>query len=254
MYIASFVEGNRLETNKVIVVFGASSGVGASCILKMKDFKKVYAVSRRGMVLDCNQNQMDLPSNVKVIKCDVTDYDAVESLLLSIDEEIDCVVSCVGVGCYAPINNNYSEKWKEIMNTNVLGNVNILSNVVRHHTECKIVIALGSIAAKRSSDTPGNEIYRASKVALEVFLNDFRRNLRLQKNYMKICILQPGFIDNTDFGRKYFDDTPEEAINLFSSFKSLSPDEVAKTIIDILFTDKNIDIGEIIIRPIEQPT
>ena len=241
--------------NKNIIVFGASSGVGAACV-KMLDEEhcKIYAISRRGKVLDANQNDIQLSDKVELVKCDVCNYKEVEAFLSGINAKIDSVVSCVGVGFYAPIDGNYSDKWKQIIETNVLGNVNILSNIIRFHKECNNVVVLGSIAAKRVSDTPGNEIYRASKVALEVFLSDFRRDLRCKKNYMKVCNIQPGFISNTDFGRNYYRDSLDESIDLFSKFKSLSPEEVATTIINVLAMDSNLDFGEIIIRPTEQPT
>jgi len=243
-----------MEDNKVGVIFGASSGVGAACIERMKNFKKVYAISRRGKVLNDKQIETDLPENILSIKCDVRDYKSVEYLLLNIEEDIDFIVSCVGVGFYAPIDNDYSSKWKDIFYTNVIGNVNILSNLVRHHNECKTAIVLGSVAAKRPSMTPGNEIYRASKVALETFLNDFRSNIRSKNNFMKVCNLQPGFIEGTDFGRNFFEKNSDENIDLYSSFTNLSPDDIAKTINTILSVDDNIDIGEIVIRPTEQPT
>lgn len=243
------------RSRKKGLIFGASSGVGAALVQFLSnEVSNLYAVSRRGKVLNDYQEEKALPDNVKSLACDVRQYQQVKQLISQVPKDIDFMVSCVGVGFYAPLDADYSEAWKNIFETNVVGNINVLSNVTSLLPQCKKIIVLGSVASKRPSDTPGNSVYRASKVALATFLSDYRRELRAKGNETKICNIEPGFIEGTDFGRRFFETNPEKQANLYQSFKSLTAADVAGVICDVLRQDDNLDIGEIVVRPVGQPT
>lgn len=239
---------------KKVAVFGASSGVGAALVpLIQDDVDRVYAISRRGAVLDDQQKPIDLSDNVEPMACDVRHYPEITELFSALSHDVDIIVSCVGVGFFAPLNADYSSAWKNIFDTNVVGNINILSNMLASLPECKQAIVLGSIAAKRPSDTPGNAVYRASKIALATFLSDFRIELRGQGNLTKICNIEPGFIEGTDFGRRFFETNPSEEKDLYQAFDSLTAQEVAEVIKITMQQSENMDIGEIVLRPVMQP-
>jgi NADP-dependent 3-hydroxy acid dehydrogenase YdfG len=244
---------NPLDGKKGII-FGASSGVGAALAQLLNETEKLYAVSRRGCLLDKKQQPISHPSHIVPIACDVRLYQDVERLLAQIPEDIDFIVSSVGVGFYAPFDADYSGAWKDIFDTNVIGNMNIMSCISRLRPSCQQAIVLGSVAAKRPSDTVGNSVYRASKVALATFLSDYRRELRAAGNMMKICNVEPGFIEGTDFGRRFFETNSSKKRDLYQNFKSLQPEDVAPIIKYILCAEKDVDIGEIVLRPTAQPT
>ncbi|WP_431206514.1 SDR family oxidoreductase [Bradyrhizobium betae] len=227
------------------IIFGASAGVGAALGVRLSQTEDVTFVSRRGIAPE--------GATGRAVGCDVRDYSAVARIIEATPQHLDYVVSCVGVGYYAPYNRDFSHWWEEILSTNVTGNVNILSAVMRLRPECRQVIVLGSVGARRPSRTPGNQMYRASKAALAVVLDDIRLELRASGSLMKICNLAPGFIEPTDFGRRYYESDPAAKTDLYGKFRGLSPEEVAGVMEWILAGAANIDITEMILRPTAQP-
>lgn len=233
------------KTTKTGIIFGASSGVGAALTDILKDSYNLIGVSRRGLTPKGN--------SLKGVRCDAKNYESISNLIKDTPEDIDFVVSCIGIGFYSPLSGNYSSYWKDILETNIITNINILSNVKLHRPKCRQVIVIGSLASKRTSTTIGNEVYRASKVALETILYDFRSEMRVTGNKMKICNIVPGFIEDTDFSKRFFESNQSASQNLYSSFTNLTPNHVAKIIEWVLLSDPIVDICEIIVRPTEQP-
>ena len=227
------------------VIFGASSGIGAALATELSGQCNLVLASRRGLAP---------PGVVRAhaLACDVRDYERVADVM-SATKAPDFVASCAGVGHYAPLIADHSGTWKDIVQTNLTGAANILSCVRRFAPQCRQVIMVGSLAAKRRSPTPGNEFYRASKVALAVLLEDFRHDLRAEGNPMKVCHIVPGFVDGTDFGRRFFETDPSAAVDLFGRFPGLSAAQVARAIRWVLDAEPGVEISELVVRPTLQP-
>jgi NADP+-dependent farnesol dehydrogenase len=227
------------------ILFGASAGVGAAAAQLLGQRDDLLLLSRRGEVSAGIVGQS--------AKCDVRDYSQVERCIASFGSELDYVVSCIGIGYFAPFDADYSKWWRDITDTNINGNINILSNVVRLRPQCQQVVVLGSVAARRYSRTPGNAVYRASKAALAALLDDARIDLRARGSKMRICNLAPGFIEGTAFGANYFDSAPCERTNLYGAFAGLQPAQVARVIEWVLSTEPGVDVSDLVLRPTAQP-
>src|SRR5438876_6974827 len=163
------------------VVFGASSGIGAAVVdLLARAGVPVVAASRRGTAV--------VASGVVAAKCDIRDPASVAEVL-RLAGSPDWVVNAAGVGFYAPLAGRFSPQWQEILDTNVLGTLNILAQLrerpVRHFVQ------VGSLAGSRPSKTPGNDVYAASKAAGALLLGRFRGELRAAGIRTKITLITP---------------------------------------------------------------
>jgi NADP-dependent 3-hydroxy acid dehydrogenase YdfG len=227
------------------VIFGASSGIGAALARQLFGRCELVLASRRGTG--------PIGERVRSVRCDVRDYASVAELLSAAGSP-DFVVSCVGVGHYAPLTADHAATWGDIVQTNIVGVANVLSAVRRFTPRCRQVMVVGSLAAKRRSPTPGNEVYRASKVAVSALLEDFRHELRAKGNSMKVCHVVPGFVEGTDFGRRFFETAPSAAVNLFGQSQGLSAEQVAHSMCWVLDAEVGIEISEILVRPTLQST
>ena len=233
-------------TENSCVIIGGSSGIGAKAVEICRDkVEHVYCLSRRGTTT---------VSDVKTFSVDVRDYSNLSSTLCRINSitPVRTIISCVGVGFYAPLNIASEAVWQEICDTNILGLVHILSTVQQFLTQCESLVHVGSLAAYRPSSTPGNFLYTATKVAAKSIIDDFRKNMREIKRKIRVTHLSPGFTDNTDFGKNYFRYHSEEKRDIYSSFKPLSPDDVAAIAIDIIFRYSQVELSEVLVRPLEQ--
>lgn len=223
------------------LVFGGSSGIGAAVVIAMAEKgAAVVAASRRGTAS---------PGAVSGVECDVRDRSAVACALEEAGE-LDWVVNAAGVGYYAPVEAEYHAQWQAIMDTNVVGLLNILSVL---NPRLRQFVQIGSLAALRPSRTPGNDVYGAAKQAGATLMARHRDGLRRSGVLTKLTMITPGFVGDTDFTGNFFTHAPEYARPLLSDFPPLSPADVAAIVAYALDAPANVELSELVIRPLRQP-
>ena len=85
--------------NKVVLITGASSGIGKSTAeyLSKKGFI-IYGTSR-------NPSKYNYPNNYKLFQLDINDFNSIKSLLnkiLSKEKKIDILINNAGIGITGP--------------------------------------------------------------------------------------------------------------------------------------------------------
>ena len=95
-------------TNKVVVIAGATGGIGRE-ITKAFAGEKVdlVLVARRKMVLDSLKEEAErLGSKVTIVECDLTDSVSVDrfvSATKKIYNHVDVLINAAGIGIYKPL-------------------------------------------------------------------------------------------------------------------------------------------------------
>lgn len=237
------------------MVIGASSGVGYALVELLSQQKiNILALSRRGTSYSGAAKASIVNKSV-----DITDYPELVDVMSNVANSdlfpggMDVIVSCVGVGFYAPLDGEFSTYWQKIFNTNAVGLMNIVSTILRFSMQSSQFINIGSIAAYRPSKTVGNIAYSASKAACVPIMEEFRRLLRADGNLMRVTNISPGYIADTDFSKQYFSSSPENKIDLYSAFKPLQPGDVAASVLNVMDMAPDWDVNEMLLRPVEQP-
>jgi NADP-dependent 3-hydroxy acid dehydrogenase YdfG len=229
------------------LVLGASSGIGAALTRRLAPTAtRLHAASRRG------QADADADGTVVVHQCDVRSHQQVAELFEAVGDPIDFMVNCVGVGFYAPLDDDYSTAWRDMTETNLVGLANVLSVAYRVRPDIGTIINVSSLAAHRVSRTPGNIMYTATKTGARVLLDDYRRRMRSEHRTTRIMSISPGFVSGTDFDNHFYRDAPHARTDLFASDGSLSPDEVAELIEYMLMTPPQVEIADWLVRPTTQ--
>ncbi|MGK9417188.1 SDR family oxidoreductase [Pseudomonas cedrina] len=228
------------------LVFGSSSGIGkALATMLVAKGERVIGISRR---------HTDL-KGVESLSLDITQPDLKHQLnryLNSHDLTPKWVINCVGAGYYAPFDLERYKSWRKIIETNLLG-LMVLLNFVATDQRVTHLVAVGSLAAKRPSKTPGNHLYGATKGAADELMSHFRNEIRQNNRATKVTVIHPGFVKDTDFTAGFFNDCQEHATELLSHFDPLAPEDVAEAIINTLASPAHVDISEIVLRPLFQP-
>lgn len=231
------------------VVLGASAGVGAAVVERLSGATAViHAASRRG---SCPVEH----DGVIASACDIRDYEAVRSLLRRAvrDGGLDFVVNSAGVGLYAPLGEDHSAQWRAILETNVLGVVNLCSILLEDGVDVEHFVQIGSVAALRVSKTPGNAVYSAAKTASAVIVAHLRSVLRERGSAMRVSTVLPGFVAGTEFGERYFEHAPQAAVDLYAGGDRLSAADVAEIVALVLATPRHVEINDLVVRPTSQP-
>lgn len=186
---------------KKVLVTGASSGVGREvAILLSKMGAKVVIVARRESELKKTLSLMegDIHS-YRVL--DLADFDkvveTVKELVLVDGQKFDCIAYCAGLGIPVPLRLITEENINDIFRVNFIGFAAVLKCVAskRYFSDGGAVVAISSVTA---TGHIGNDIYAASKGALNSLVLSAAKELRNKK--IRINAILPSTI-NTEMIR-----------------------------------------------------
>ena len=182
--------------NKVVLITGASSGIGKSIgeFLHHKGFI-VYGTSR-------NPERI-LNSVFPLLFLDVRNPESIQAAIakiISISERLDIVINNAGVGITGPLEETPSQEIKNNFDTNFFGPIEVIKAVLPQMREQKsgLIINVTSIAGYMG--LPYRSIYSASKGALELITESLR--MEVKSFGIHITNIAPGdFATNIAAGR-----------------------------------------------------
>jgi len=231
------------------IVLGASAGIGAAVTRRLaRVATRLHAASRRGTV----DAGAEAPRVVVPHQCDVRSHRQVAELFDAVGAPIDFVVNCVGVGFFAPLDDDYSAAWREMTETNLVGLANVLAVAYNVRPDIGTIVTVSSLAAHRVSRTPGNIMYTATKMGARALLDDYRRRIRTEQRPTRIMSVSPGFVAGTDFDANFYRDAPQARVDLFASDGSMTPDHVARFIEYVLMAPPEVEVTDFLVRPTTQ--
>lgn len=217
--------------NKVVLVTGASSGIGKYLsLLLAKEDCKLILLSRRINELETLSDSIKLNKTLTIYKCDVSDLEQVELIYHQIKNKfgkIDIAVLNAGVGHQVKIQDFDINQAKETFDTNVFGVLNFFKVLLPDFIARRggYIIGVSSMADVRGFVNSG--IYCASKSALSKILESFR--IELKSFNVKVITVRPGFVQ-----------TPMTAKNRFHMPFLLKPEEAAEIILNGIKNEKSI--------------
>jgi short-subunit dehydrogenase len=184
-------------TNKVVMITGASSGIGRGVALETAARgASVGLVARREELLHELEDEIGA-LNVKVVvaAADVRDAAAVRAAADRFRKElgpIDVLVANAGVGTSSHAVQLQPDHVAEVININVLGGVNTVAAVAPEMVERGQgrLVAISSLAAYRG--LAKSAAYCASKAAMSAYFESVRIDLR--NTGVEVTIIHPGFI------------------------------------------------------------
>ncbi len=167
---------------KVIVITGASSGIGKASASYLTDKGYiVYGLSRRGV-----------EDNFNSIKCDVTDRASFDKALKEIYQKegrIDALINNAGMGISGAVEHIDNDKTYDLFKLNTLAYFDTCQVSIPYLRESKgHIINISSIAA--IIPIPYQTAYSASKAAINLFTESLR--LELRDSGIKVSAIMPG--------------------------------------------------------------
>ncbi len=182
--------------NKVVLITGASSGIGKETarLFQTKNWK-VAATMRSP------EGSADLQTiaDVECIRLDVTDVDSIRSAIAETLEKfgrIDAVVNNAGFAVIGPFEAATDEQVRRQFETNVFGLMNVCREILPYFREQKrgTIVNVASVGGRTTF--PLYSLYHSTKWAVEGFSESLQ--YELDQFNIRIKIIEPGPI-KTDF-------------------------------------------------------
>mmetsp|Transcript_78668 Transcript_78668/g.138742 ORF Transcript_78668/g.138742 Transcript_78668/m.138742 type:complete len:299 (-) Transcript_78668:50-946(-) len=242
---------------KVGIVTGASSGIGlATARALAQEGMKVVMVSRSLEKLEAQK----VPGS-SCRQCDVVDAAAVHAMVDDVVKQlgkVDIVVNCAGVMYFTLMRNLLYKQWKQTIDTNCTGTVNVCGAVLPFMLSAKSghVVNVSSDAARQIF--PALAVYNASKA----FVNTFSKSLRAEcvGTGIRVTDVQPGDTA-TNLIMANTDDEAASKVGVkigdvvgtgFDRGSVLDPEDVASAIVSALKLPVHIGLHEMLIEPVDQ--
>jgi len=183
------------HTNKVVVITGGSSGIGAALVrYYAKKGWHVVAAARSVAALDQLSQELKLNRGIVLpIICDVTVEEQCAKLIektISQYGRLDVLICNAGISMRALFEKTELSVLQNLMQVNFWGAVYCCKHALPHLLKSQgSIVGVSSIAGKVG--LPGRTGYSASKFALEGFLSSLRtENL---PNNLHVLVACPGF-------------------------------------------------------------
>jgi NADP-dependent 3-hydroxy acid dehydrogenase YdfG len=232
------------STDPVLLITGASSGIGAATARAATKTHRLVLAARRLEHLQELAAELGGDDRALAIQCDVTEWDQVEAMSAATLErfgQIDAVFANAGFGASRGFLEESVEHWRSMVLTNVYGVALTIRATLPHLLERGDghFLVTSSVAGRRV--LPGS-LYSATKWAATAIGEALRAELRQmhENTAIKVTLIEPGMTD-TDF----FDNRPGEW--------ALSDKDIARAVMFALEQPPGVDINEILIRPTSQP-
>lgn len=191
--------------NKVIVITGASGGVGRATAWEFaKQGAKIALLARGAEQLEGTKKEVeDLGGTALPIQCDVGDWSQVESAAERTERElgpIDVWVNNAMNSVFAPFKEIHPDEFRRVTEVTYLGQVygaKAALNRMLPRNKGSIVF-VGSALAYRG--IPLQSAYCGSKHGIQGFYDSLRTELMHDNSDIKICMVQLPAMNTTQFG------------------------------------------------------
>ncbi|GAA5421465.1 SDR family oxidoreductase [Tetragenococcus halophilus] len=241
--------------NKVIVITGASSGMGkANAIyLANQGAKVILGDIREDRLQAVAQEIEENHGEVVTTVVDVTKREDVQNLVdkaIEYFNRVDVMINCAGVMPQSYLYENNYKEWDKGIDTNLKGMLYGIGAVlpIMHEQETGHIINISSIGAH--SVMPGGAVYSATKYAVKALTEGLRQEeAEIGKN-VRVISVSPGSID-TEFTHSIADPEIRAQFDQLSE-NAISPDAVARLIAFAINEEEDVGLNEVIIRPTNQ--
>jgi NADP-dependent 3-hydroxy acid dehydrogenase YdfG len=244
--------GMVLHRRKVVLLTGASSGIGRATALRLAaDGHPVALGARRTDRLEALVSEIEeAGGTATAIPLDVTDLASVQAFAaaaLARFGRIDVLVANAGVMPLSPLASGLVDEWDRMIDVNVRGLLHsiaatlptMLSQGTGH------VVTIASVGAYDVSPTAA--VYCGTKFAARAITEGLRQE---SPRGIRVTTVSPG-VTESELASTITDASAAAAMVVYRA-ESISADAIARAVSYAVAETPDVDINEIIVRPAAQ--
>lgn len=228
---------------KHAIVTGASSGIGAATVRKLREAGvRVAGGARRVERIDAD---LALP-------LDVTDEESCAAFVGRVAVEfggIDILFNNAGLalGRY-PFDESTPDDEATVIHTNIDGVMRMTRLCLPHIRDEGHILFMGSVAGRVAYENAAS--YVAAKFGLRGFVYGLREDLLGRP--IRITTVDAGLVANTEFSLVRFKGDEEKARSVYKGVTPLAPEDVADCVLFAVTRPLHVNVDEIVVKALDQ--
>ncbi len=241
--------------NKIVLITGATSGIGLACARKFaENGDKLILTGRNEQVLaNLRQELTEKGTEVLTLVFDVRDREKVKQCMDSLPAEwqdIDVLVNNAGLalGLEPEYEGDFND-WDTMIDTNIKGLLTLTRLIVPKMVERNSghIINIGSVAGDAAY--AGGNVYCATKAAVKALSDGLR--IDVAPTAVRVTNLKPGLVE-TNFSNTRFHGDNNRAANVYKGIKPLTGDDIADVAVYAANAPAHVQIAEVLILATHQ--
>lgn len=241
--------------NKIVLITGATSGIGLGCARKFADNgDKLILTGRNEQKLSEVQKELsDKDAEVITLVFDVRQREQAKQAISQLPEKwqaIDVLVNNAGLALgLEPEYQGNPDEWETMIDTNIKGLLTMTRLIVPGMVERNSghIINIGSVAGDAAY--AGGNVYCATKAAVKALTDGLR--IDVADTAVRVTNLKPGLVE-TNFSNIRFRGDTERASNLYKGIKPLTGDDIADVAVYAANAPAHVQIAEVLILATHQ--
>ena len=240
---------------KVVVITGASSGLGSAAARRLSSQgAKVVLGARRAERLESLAKELEADGGKALaVATDVTDRAQIENLVrAAVDKfgRVDVLLNNAGLMPLAPLERLKTDEWDQMIDVNFKGTLNGIAAALPQMKEQKSghIINVSSVYGHKVG--PGAAVYCATKFAVRALSEGLRQEVKPYN--IRTTVISPGAVKTElldHISEKDIAEATREHVNEIA----IPADSFARMVAFAISQPEDVDVNEILFRPTSQP-
>lgn len=244
--------------DKIVLVTGASSGIGTACAKRFAEAgARLIVAARRGDRLKALASDLHRHwgTAVHCLSLDVRDRHAVMSQLTQLPADwqaVDILVNNAGLSRgLDKLQEGDLDDWEEMIDANVKGLLYVTRAIVPGMVERQRghILNIGSIAGRHAY--PRGNVYCASKAAVRAITQGLKQDLL--GTPIRVSEIDPGLVE-TEFSDVRFHGDRQRASETYRGLTPLTGEDIADLVWFCATRPLHVNISEMLVVPTDQAT
>ncbi|WP_332763356.1 SDR family oxidoreductase [Pseudomonas koreensis] len=238
--------------NKVVLITGASSGIGeaAARLIAAKGAHVVLGARRTERLEKLVGEIRSEGGSASARALDVTDMNSMQAFVEFAKAQhgkVDVIINNAGVMPLSPLAALKVDEWNQMLDVNVRGVLHGIAAVLpgmeaQGFGQVVNISSIGGLAV-----SPTAAVYCATKFAVRAISD----GLRQETDKIRVTVVCPGVVES-ELADSISDEVAREEMRAFRSV-ALEADAIARALVYAIDQPDDVDVSEIVVRPVASP-
>ena len=239
----------QLLTDKVVIITGASSGIGAATARALAQAGcKLTLAARSADRLNQLADEIGRAATL-VVPTDITVGEQVVAMVektVAHFGRVDALFANAGIYIPGQVTEGDSDAWATLMDVNIDGVLRSVHAVLPHMMAQKSGDILVTSSISGFVDIVWEPVYSASKHAIQGFVHTVRR--QVAAHGIRVGAIAPGMVANELWGFT----EPAQIAEMVEKRASITSEDVAEAVVFMLSRPRHVTIRDLVILPQNQ--